>query len=41
MATTITANPMNAIVRATGRMDLAQIRYRVNQRYGFLFDVEQ
>jgi len=37
----VSATKLDAIVRATGRMDLAQIRYRVRQRYGFLFDVDE
>ncbi len=37
----VSATKLDAIVRATGRMDLAQIRYRVKQRYGFLFDVDE
>ncbi len=37
----VAATRLDAILRATGRMDLAQIRYRVKQRYGFLFDVDE
>jgi hypothetical protein len=37
----IAATRLDAIVRATGRLDLAQVRYRVKQRYGFLFDVDE
>jgi hypothetical protein len=37
----VAATKVDAIVRATGRMDLAQIRYKVKQRYGFLFDVDE
>ncbi len=37
----VAATRLDAIVRATGRMDLAQVRYRVKQRYGFLFDVDE
>jgi hypothetical protein len=37
----IAATNLDAIVRATGRMNLAQIRYQVRQRYGFLFDVDE
>ena len=31
----------DGILRATGRMDLAQVRFQVKQRYGFLFDVDE
>jgi hypothetical protein len=34
------ATRLDAIVNATGRIDLAQVRFRVRQRYGFLFDVD-
>jgi hypothetical protein len=37
----VAATKLDAIVRATGRMDLAQVRFRVKQRYGFLFDVDE
>jgi hypothetical protein len=37
----VAATKVDAIVRATGRMDLAQVRARVKQRYGFLFDVDE
>ena len=37
----VAATRLDAIVRATGRLDLAQVRYRVKQRYGFLFDVDE
>ncbi|MGD0525850.1 MAG: DUF1549 and DUF1553 domain-containing protein [Polyangiaceae bacterium] len=37
----VAATRLDAILRATGRMDLAQVRYRVKQRYGFLFDVDE
>jgi hypothetical protein len=36
----VTATKLDAIVRATGRLDLAQVRFRVRERYGFLFDVD-
>ncbi|MGO9837055.1 MAG: DUF1549 and DUF1553 domain-containing protein [Polyangiaceae bacterium] len=36
----VTATKLDAIVRATGRLDLAQVRSRVRERYGFLFDVD-
>jgi len=37
----VAATRLDAIVRATGRLDLAQVRFRVRQRYGFLFDVDE
>jgi hypothetical protein len=37
----VAATRMDAIVRATGRLDLDQVRFRVKQRYGFLFDVDE
>ena len=37
----VSATQLDAIVRATGRLDLAQIRFKVKQRYGFLFDVDE
>jgi hypothetical protein len=37
----IAATRLDAIVRATGRLDLDQVRARVQQRYGFLFDVDE
>ena len=37
----VAATRVDAIVRATGRMDLAQVRAKVKQRYGFLFDVDE
>jgi hypothetical protein len=37
----VAATKLDAIVRATGRLDLAQVRFRVKQRYGFLFDVDE
>ena len=37
----VAATRLDEIVRATGRMDLASVRYRVKQRYGFLFDVDE
>jgi hypothetical protein len=37
----VAATKLDAIVRATGRLDLAQVRFRVRQRYGFLFDVDE
>jgi hypothetical protein len=37
----VAATRLDAVVRATGRLDLDQIRFRVKQRYGFLFDVDE
>ena len=37
----VAATKLDAIVRATGRLDLAQVRFRVRERYGFLFDVDE
>jgi hypothetical protein len=37
----IAATALDAVVRETGRLDLAQVRFRVRQRYGFLFDVDE
>jgi hypothetical protein len=37
----VAATKLDAIVRATGRLDLAQVRFKVRQRYGFLFDVDE
>jgi hypothetical protein len=37
----VAATKLDAIVQATGRMDLEQVRFRVRQRYGFLFDVDE
>jgi hypothetical protein len=37
----VAATNLDSIVRATGRLDLAQVRARVRQRYGFLFDVDE
>jgi hypothetical protein len=37
----IVATKLDAIVRASGRLDLPQVRFRVGQRYGFLFDVDE
>jgi hypothetical protein len=37
----IAATKVDDVVRATGKLDLAQVRYRVKQRYGFLFDVDE
>ncbi len=35
------ATNLEGIVRATGRMDLDQVRFQTKQRYGFLFDVDE
>lgn len=37
----VTATRLDGIVRATGRMDLDNVRFQVKQRYGFLFDVDE
>ncbi len=37
----IAATKLDAIVERTGRLDMAQVRARVRQRYGFLFDVDE
>jgi hypothetical protein len=37
----VAATGLDDVVRGTGRLDLAQIRFRVKQRYGFLFDVDE
>jgi hypothetical protein len=37
----VSATHLDAIVRSTGRLDLGDVRFRVKQRYGFLFDVDE
>jgi hypothetical protein len=37
----IAATKLDAIVLQTGRLDMVQVRARVKQRYGFLFDVDE
>jgi hypothetical protein len=37
----IAATGLDAVVRETGRLDLVQVRFRVKERYGFLFDVDE
>jgi hypothetical protein len=37
----VSATRLDGIVRATGRMDLDNVRFQVKQRYGFLFDVDE
>jgi hypothetical protein len=37
----VAATKLDAVVRATGRLDLEEVRFRVKQRYGFLFDVDE
>jgi len=37
----IDATKLDAIVEHTGRLDMAQVRAKVTQRYGFLFDVDE
>jgi hypothetical protein len=37
----IAATKLDAIVEQTGRLDMGQVRARVKQRYGFLFDIDE
>jgi hypothetical protein len=37
----VAATRVDSVIRAMGRMDLEEIRARVKQRYGFLFDVDE
>ena len=37
----VAATRVDSVVRAMGRMDLDEIRAKVRQRYGFLFDVDE
>jgi hypothetical protein len=37
----VAATRLDAVVRANGRLDLEQMRFKVKQRYGFLFDVDE
>jgi len=37
----VTATRVDNVVRATGKLDLDQVRFKVRQRYGFLFDVDE
>ena len=37
----VAATKLDAIVEQTGRLDMAQVRARMNKRYGFLFDVDE
>jgi hypothetical protein len=37
----VAATRLDAIVEQTGRLDMAQVRARVRQRYGFLFDLDE
>jgi hypothetical protein len=37
----VAATKLDAIVQETGALDLAQVRFRVKERYGFLFDVDE
>jgi hypothetical protein len=37
----VSATKLDTIVRATGRLDLDDVRFKVRQRYGFLFDVDE
>ncbi len=37
----VSATRVDAIVRDSSKLDLDQVRFRVRQRYGFLFDVDE
>ena len=37
----VAATKLDAIVRSTGRLDMSAVRFRVKQRYGFLFNVDE
>jgi hypothetical protein len=37
----VAATRVDSVIRAMGRMDLEEIRAKVKQRYGFLFDVDE
>lgn len=37
----VSATRVDNVVRATGKLDLEALRFRVRQRYGFLFDVDE
>ncbi len=37
----VAATKLDGIVRATGRLDLDDVRFKVRRRYGFLFDVDE
>jgi hypothetical protein len=37
----VAATKLDAIVRATGHLDLADVRFKLRQRYGFLFDLDE
>jgi Protein of unknown function (DUF1549)/Protein of unknown function (DUF1553) len=37
----VAATKLDAVVESTGRLEMAQVRARVKQRYGFLFDVDE
>ena len=37
----VVATRLDAVLERTPKLDLAQVRFRVQQRYGFLFDVDE
>jgi hypothetical protein len=37
----VAATRLDTIVRSTGRLDLDRVRFRVRERYGFLFDIDE
>ncbi len=37
----VAATRLDAVVRSTGRLDLADVRFRMRQRYSFLFNVDE
>ncbi len=41
LAALVSATRLDSVVRATGRLDLDQVRFRVKNYYGFLFDVDE
>jgi hypothetical protein len=41
LAALVSATRLDSVVRATGRLDLDQIRFKVKNYYGFLFDVDE
>jgi hypothetical protein len=41
LAALVSATRLDAVVRATGRLDLDQVRFKVKNYYGFLFDVDE
>lgn len=41
LAALVSATRLDSVVRATGRLDLDQVRFKVKNYYGFLFDVDE